>query len=115
MSNCINFDGELNITPTKTFWDIYNRSRDKQPDQEKDNIGNGFWWFMPDIKYVGNISFASFIPGSARSSHTWRDARWLFRTLKDLGCNPQGTFTCYDESDGFEEPFTASVETFLND
>jgi hypothetical protein len=113
MSNIVHFESPMLVMTNSAFWDLYDRTRGPKEPERYDHQGYYFWWFVPEPTRSTKSYIVSWIPGTGRSTHTWRDFEGLLVTLHNIGCNVRGDLTCRDESDWFKKPFRFNVEKFL--
>ena len=92
--------------------ELLNRAHEMPPGErsEAEADANAAWWFLQANTVFGPMG-VEIAFGQGRSSHTWRDFRWLLRMLSKYVLKAKThRFLAADESDGFDQTFWLPVD-----
>lgn len=116
MSNCIELHNcEVEFTEDEFDVEAYIKVMENSKVSPKaPSLGDNFAWFLADnsiVKANTNGTKSIIIRfGRGRSSHTWRDFRWVVWYLNQFIKKPKAhIFTAADEGDGFDNLFPLEV------
>lgn len=119
MSNCVQFGKPIFLRHTevdaRALASLLDETHfDKAPHWEPDepeatSRARCAWWYLQGAVYFEpNGVYISL--GNGRSSHTWRDFKWLLSTLAPFMLREKAiVLTMRDESDGFRQSFKQRI------